>query len=227
MYRYVCHGWAGDGRVLCALHTYIHSYMHTFIHTVYMHVLLFVLLRLCLLCVVLPTVRACSTNYLRSLSFRDGWMVQADERYKAANVRYCPHCGLQCLRTDGCDTVTCGRDAEDKGHKIQYGKGCMKKFNWETAARYVVRHPFTCLLAFRCEPPNPFLLERIDRRQALCGAGVDVAGTNQPCAHGGGTDGYLCLMASHRIAPPHITWQVRGERGVSHAGDAGADCQNG
>ena len=51
--------------------------------------------------------------------------VLADERYKAKNVRYCPHCGLQCLRTDGCDTVTCGRDAEDKGHKIQYGKGCV------------------------------------------------------------------------------------------------------
>ncbi len=61
----------------------------------------------------------------------------ADERFKAANVRYCPHCGLQCLRTDGCDTVTCGRDAEDKGNKIQYGKGCMKKFNWEAAARCV------------------------------------------------------------------------------------------
>ncbi len=50
---------------------------------------------------------------------------QADERYKAENVRYCPHCGLQCLRTDGCDIVICGRDAEDKGHQIQYGKGCV------------------------------------------------------------------------------------------------------
>jgi len=48
--------------------------------------------------------------------------------YKAEHVRFCPHCGLQCLRTDGCDSVTCGRDAEDKGHKIQYGKGCVWLF---------------------------------------------------------------------------------------------------
>ena len=34
-----------------------------------------------------------------------------DEGLKETTVRLCPHCNVQCVRTDGCSTMECGRDA--------------------------------------------------------------------------------------------------------------------
>ena len=53
-----------------------------------------------------------------------------DEKLKEATVRLCPHCAVQCVKTDGCDTMHCGRDAPDKGHKVWYSKGCGKSFEF-------------------------------------------------------------------------------------------------
>ncbi len=39
--------------------------------------------------------------------FRQAW--------KAKNLRLCPHCGRPVERIDGCNSMVCGRDAQDKG----------------------------------------------------------------------------------------------------------------
>ena len=60
----------------------------------------------------------------------------ASERFKAQNMRHCPHCGLEVFRTDGCSDVTCGRDASDKGNKLHSNLGCGEHFNWNEARPY-------------------------------------------------------------------------------------------
>ena len=60
----------------------------------------------------------------------------ASEEFKAANMRHCPHCGLEVFRTDGCSDVTCGRDASDKGNALHSNLGCGEHFNWDRARRY-------------------------------------------------------------------------------------------
>lgn len=51
-------------------------------------------------------------------------------------MRHCPHCGLIALKTDGCDSVTCGADAPDKGGIRHSDQGCGKNFQWDKARRY-------------------------------------------------------------------------------------------
>jgi hypothetical protein len=38
-----------------------------------------------------------------------------DEAWKAERLRLCPHCQRPVEKVDGCDSMICGRDAEDKG----------------------------------------------------------------------------------------------------------------
>jgi hypothetical protein len=60
-------------------------------------------------------------------------------RYKADHQKHCPHCGLLAQWTDGCSSMTCGRDASDKGGAIHSVLGCGKQFSWDTAPRYQAR----------------------------------------------------------------------------------------
>lgn len=62
--------------------------------------------------------------------------LQLDETWKEANCRLCPHCHKSVYRVDGCDTMTCGRDASDKGGGNKQD-GCGQKFNWKKAQPYV------------------------------------------------------------------------------------------
>jgi regulator of protease activity HflC (stomatin/prohibitin superfamily) len=59
-----------------------------------------------------------------------------DEQGKAQSCKLCPYCGKIVWKLDGCNSMTCGRDASDKGGgNVQ--NGCGKQFNWGTAASYV------------------------------------------------------------------------------------------
>ena len=60
--------------------------------------------------------------------------LQKDEEWKEQNCRLCPHCNKCVYKVDGCDTMTCGRDAADKGGGNRQD-GCGKKFNWEREAK--------------------------------------------------------------------------------------------
>ena len=61
--------------------------------------------------------------------------LQQDEAWKEKNCRLCPHCKKVVYRVDGCSSMTCGRDAADKGGGNRQD-GCGKKFNWNQAKRY-------------------------------------------------------------------------------------------
>ena len=61
--------------------------------------------------------------------------LQQDEKWKEQHCRLCPHCGKVIYRVDGCDSMTCGRDAADKGGGNKQD-GCGKKFNWKQAKKY-------------------------------------------------------------------------------------------
>lgn len=52
--------------------------------------------------------------------------------------RSCPHCGKTVYKVDGCDAMTCGRDASDKGGGNKQD-GCGKRFNWKRDAKPYVR----------------------------------------------------------------------------------------
>jgi hypothetical protein len=65
-------------------------------------------------------------------SFAD---LQADEGWKEANCKQCPHCAKPVFKVDGCDSMTCGRDAADKGGGNRQD-GCGQAFKWTAAAAY-------------------------------------------------------------------------------------------
>lgn len=80
-------------------------------------------------------------------AFRNYEALRADEALKAKNCRLCPNCGLIVWRTDGCNRVTCGADARDKGGKVHLTKGCRRVFDWSKAEPYkpqVEFHPPSC-----------------------------------------------------------------------------------
>jgi len=62
--------------------------------------------------------------------------LKQDEDLKARTMRLCPHCGVACEKTDGCNSMTCGKDASDKGGKTHFAKGCGKGFSWDKAKPY-------------------------------------------------------------------------------------------
>ena len=39
---------------------------------------------------------------------------EADEAWKESHCKVCPHCGKVVYKVDGCNSMTCGRDASDK-----------------------------------------------------------------------------------------------------------------
>jgi hypothetical protein len=61
--------------------------------------------------------------------------LQRDEEWKEQHLRLCPHCRRPVERIDGCGAMVCGRDASDKGGGNRQA-GCMKSFQWDTAAPY-------------------------------------------------------------------------------------------
>eukprot|EP00943_MAST-04B_sp_MAST-4B-sp1_P006091 g6091.t1 len=61
--------------------------------------------------------------------------LQQDETWKEQHCRLCPHCRKVVYRVDGCNSMTCGRDAADKGGGNKQD-GCGKKFNWNQAKKY-------------------------------------------------------------------------------------------
>eukprot|EP01043_Picozoa_sp_COSAG02_P017904 COSAG02_NODE_822_length_16778_cov_4.476168_8_plen_1538_part_00 len=52
-----------------------------------------------------------------------------DEQYKAAHCRRCPHCDKVIQKLEGCSTITCGRDAQDKGGGNRQD-GCGRQFDF-------------------------------------------------------------------------------------------------
>jgi hypothetical protein len=48
----------------------------------------------------------------------------------ANNIKLCPHCGVPTQKIDGCDVMTCGRDAH--GMRRAEG-GCGRGFSWRDA----------------------------------------------------------------------------------------------
>eukprot|EP00750_Incisomonas_marina_P029500 INCI7186.4.p1 GENE.INCI7186.4~~INCI7186.4.p1 ORF type:complete len:576 (+),score=95.25 INCI7186.4:291-2018(+) len=60
---------------------------------------------------------------------------ERDELWKAKNCKLCPHCKKVVHKVDGCDSMTCGRDADDKGGGNKQN-GCGQRFRWNTAPPY-------------------------------------------------------------------------------------------
>lgn len=58
--------------------------------------------------------------------------LEADEAWKEANCKLCPHCGKTVYRVDGCSSMTCGRDAADKG-------GGNRQVRWMVQTRTIGR----------------------------------------------------------------------------------------
>ena len=63
-------------------------------------------------------------------------LCKSEEHLMEAGAFSCPHCGTIMIRTDGCSTMTCGADADDKGGTVHYIKGCGKKFDVSSAKPY-------------------------------------------------------------------------------------------
>ena len=59
---------------------------------------------------------------------------QADEQWKAAHCKLCPHCGRTVQKTGGCNAMRCGRNTEGDPNQQD---GCGKSFNFTQAASYV------------------------------------------------------------------------------------------
>ena len=63
---------------------------------------------------------------------------QLDEEATARTCKMCPHCKMgPIFRIDGCDSMTCGTDASDKGATRRF-EGCGKAFTWPEAPAYEV-----------------------------------------------------------------------------------------
>ena len=60
---------------------------------------------------------------------------EQDEAWKESHCKTCPHCGKVVYKVDGCDSMTCGRDASDKGGGNKQD-GCGKAFRWNQAPAY-------------------------------------------------------------------------------------------
>ena len=60
--------------------------------------------------------------------------LQADEAYKAAHCKLCPHCNAVVEKIDGCNLMRCGRDTDDGGNQQN---GCGERFQFDEAAPYV------------------------------------------------------------------------------------------
>eukprot|EP00403_Amphidinium_massartii_P026351 CAMPEP_0178388702 /NCGR_PEP_ID=MMETSP0689_2-20121128/9731_1 /TAXON_ID=160604 /ORGANISM="Amphidinium massartii, Strain CS-259" /LENGTH=615 /DNA_ID=CAMNT_0020009117 /DNA_START=72 /DNA_END=1919 /DNA_ORIENTATION=+ len=58
--------------------------------------------------------------------------LEADEQWKAANCRLCPHCQRPVNKVEGCDKMLCGGDY----HGGNKQKGCGGKFDWQAAKPY-------------------------------------------------------------------------------------------
>lgn len=61
--------------------------------------------------------------------------LQRDEVWKEQHCRLCPHCNKVVYRVDGCSSMTCGRDAADKGGGNKQD-GCGRSFSWNRAKKY-------------------------------------------------------------------------------------------
>ncbi len=62
--------------------------------------------------------------------------LKQDEEEKARIMRKCPHCGVAFQKLDGCSSITCGKDASDKGGKTHFVKGCFKQFDMSQSLPY-------------------------------------------------------------------------------------------
>jgi hypothetical protein len=56
-----------------------------------------------------------SLIFFLHVTFKSFADLEADETWKEENCRLCPHCSKPIFKVDGCNSVTCGRDASDKG----------------------------------------------------------------------------------------------------------------
>eukprot|EP01065_Artemidia_motanka_P037943 TRINITY_DN46829_c0_g1_i1.p1 TRINITY_DN46829_c0_g1~~TRINITY_DN46829_c0_g1_i1.p1 ORF type:complete len:962 (+),score=210.31 TRINITY_DN46829_c0_g1_i1:70-2955(+) len=116
-----------------------------------------------------------------------------DEQFKMQNCRVCPFCGRTAQKIDGCDSITCGRDAPDKGGgNVQHGCGRLFVFSRAppyrpklsdddlrrgqeapTAAAASVVHPGTTCAVCSASPIRGIRVECIHCRPELSSRCVD------------------------------------------------------
>jgi hypothetical protein len=63
--------------------------------------------------------------------------LEADEAWKQERLRCCPKCTRAVEKIDGCDGVTCGRNAHPEWQGTNQQDGCGHSFNFAAAPRYV------------------------------------------------------------------------------------------
>eukprot|EP00756_Hemistasia_phaeocysticola_P061845 Hpha_TRINITY_DN5244_c0_g1::TRINITY_DN5244_c0_g1_i1::g.116569::m.116569 len=105
-----------------------------------------------------------------------------DERWKMENCRLCPHCNRTSHKTDGCDSMICGRDAPDKGYgNVQ--QGCGRNFHWASARPY--KPKFTADdMARRPAVPEGVAQQKVHRGKRCCVCGREpIPGVRLECAH--------------------------------------------
>lgn len=109
--------------------------------------------------------------------------LKADEDYKEANGRLCPHCGRIIVKVDGCDSMICGRNYH--GGDVQ--DGCGASFNWATAKPYRSKTKLKKVAPM----PMPDLAKEVVHMGVMCNrCGNEIKGLRFTCIHCPGYD--LC-----------------------------------
>jgi len=108
-----------------------------------------------------------------------------DEEWKGRYCRLCPHCRRVVERIDGCPSMTCGRDASDKGGGNQQN-GCGQYFDWNSAPPYVPCEPPVVDFVLPSDIERALAVEHVwcDGEPLLCGiCNEAIIGPRLSCLH--------------------------------------------
>lgn len=134
--------------------------------------------------------------------------LEADEGWKAAHCRCCPHCGRTVQKITGCNSMVCGADA----HGGNDQQGCKKQFDWSAAPRYKAKLesrelPKLSAEQARCRGRDTL---HVFTDCSLCGSGGrGIRGPRFRCIHCRSFD--ACGMCEPKLAelhPPDHVFQV-------------------
>jgi len=77
-------------------------------------------------------------NPSRELAYQEFLNFVMAEDEKAKTCKRCPHCNRVVVRTEGCDSMICGKDYHGESKIIQ---GCGQNFYWTEAPEYQIPQP--------------------------------------------------------------------------------------
>ena len=100
---------------------------------------------------------------------------QKDEEWKERNCKVCPNCARLVNKLDGCDSMTCGRDAPDKGGGNAQD-GCGATFNWSAAPQYKRKASDTARLPKTLADIDPTLASEVKHHIMAVADGGTTAG---------------------------------------------------